>query len=405
MDLTSLAKQYKTPLYVYDFNLLRENFLSFKNAFSGKKALICYALKANSNLSLLRFLSSLGAGADCVSMNEVRRALLAGIPKYKIIFSGVGKKDEEIALALQEDILFINLESFQEMQRVEYIAKSLNIQARVSVRVNPNIDAKTHPYISTGLHQNKFGVEVEEAKAMYLYIKNSSFLKAVGIHFHIGSQLCDLDPIVQASNKIADLYYSLLALGLEIKFFDIGGGLGIAYEEEKIISLQDYAQGIFSTLKAEDEPTIVCEAGRRIVGECGIFLTEVIGEKSNGNKRFVIVDGAMNDLIRPSLYQAVHQATLISSHSFHSSSSIPCDIVGPICESGDILARDVILPQTHSGDLIAFANAGAYGFSMSSQYNSRQRAAEVAIYEGKHQLIRTRESFQDLIAKEVECLH
>lgn len=400
MDLKILAKQYGTPLYVYDFDLLKKNFLAFKEAFSGRKSLICYALKANSNLLLLKFLASLGAGADCVSLNEIRRAFLAGIPKYKIIFSGVGKRDDEIEEALKRDILFLNLESSQEMYRVEQIAKDLDLKARVSVRVNPNIDAKTHPYISTGLSENKFGVEIELAKEMYVYIKNSPFMEAVGIHFHIGSQLCELSPILEASTKIATLYRSLLALGLEIKFFDVGGGLGIAYEDENLISLNDYAQGILSTLKG-GEPTIICEAGRRIVGECGLFITQVLGEKENEKKRFVIVDGAMNDLMRPSLYQAVHQARLISSSEAAESL---CDVVGPICESGDYLAKNILLPPTKAGDLIAFSNAGAYGFSMSSQYNSRQRVAEVALSEGEHKLIRKREEFEDLIARELECL-
>ncbi|WP_027327259.1 diaminopimelate decarboxylase [Helicobacter pametensis] len=400
MDFTALSKIYGTPLYIYDFDVLRENFLAFKNAFAGRKALICYALKANSNLSLLKFLASLGAGADCVSIGEVRRALLAGIAPYKIIFSGVGKRDEEILEALQKGILFINLESSQEMHRVEKIAQSLQIKARVSVRVNPNIDAKTHPYISTGLHENKFGVEIEEAKAMYLYIKSSPHLEAVGIHFHIGSQLCELDPILQASQKIAKLYSSLLALGLEIKFFDVGGGLGISYEGQSTIPLYDYAQGILASLGGY-EPTIICEAGRRIVGECGVFLVRVIGEKSNGQKRFVIVDGAMNDLMRPSLYQAIHQATFWGEKRGEES---VCDIVGPICESGDYLAKNVLLPPCAQGDLITFANAGAYGFSMSSQYNSRPRVAEVAISAGEHKLIREREEFEELIEKELKCL-
>lgn len=400
MHTYDLAKKYKTPFYLYDFDKVKANFLSFKEAFSGRKSLICYALKANSNLSLLKFLASLGSGADCVSIGEVRRAILAGIDRYKIIFSGVGKRDDEIEEALREEILFINLESFEEMQRVEQIAKSLQKVARVSVRVNPNIDPKTHPYISTGLHENKFGVEIDVAKEMYIYIKNSPFLKAVGIHFHIGSQLCELDPILQASEKIAELYASLLALGLEILFFDVGGGLGISYDNEQMIPLNDYAQGILASIKG-GEPTIICEAGRRIVGDAGEFITQVIGEKKNGDKRFVIVDGAMNDLMRPSLYGAFHQPRLLDSAQEEMSL---CDIVGPICESGDYLAKNIELPPTKVGDLISFANAGAYGMSMSSQYNSRPRVAEVALIGGEARLIRQRETFEDLIEKELECL-
>lgn len=401
MDLSSLAKLYGTPLYVYDFDQIRENFLAFREAFSGRKFLLCYALKANSNLSLLRFLAKLGAGADCVSIGEVNRAILAGIPRYKIIFSGVGKRDDEIKQALQERILFINVESFEELRRIEKIAQSLDVVARISVRVNPNIDPKTHPYISTGLAENKFGVEIEEAREMYLCIQKSPFLKAVGIHFHIGSQLCDLAPILQALQKIVHFYRSLLTMGLEdLKFFDVGGGLGIAYQNESIISLESYAQGIFSSLKGY-EPTLICEAGRRIVGNAGKFITEVIGQKSNQNKRFVIVDGAMNDFMRPTLYGAKHR---VESLIQRGGEETLCDIVGPVCESGDYLIKDVLFPQVKAGDLIALSDVGAYGFSMASQYNSRPRVAEVALIEGKAFLIRERETFQDLIQRELACL-
>lgn len=400
MDFCSLAKTYQTPLYVYDFDKIGENFLAFKEAFSGRKSLICYALKANSNLSLLAYLASLGAGADCVSIGEIKRALLSGIPNYKIIFSGVGKRDEEIKEALLENILFINLESYEEMCRVEKIAQMLGMKARISVRVNPNIDAKTHPYISTGLYENKFGVELDVAKQMYIYAKASEFLEPVGVHFHIGSQICDLSPIAQASQKIADFLKSLLALKLEIKFFDVGGGLGISYENEEIIGLYEYAQSILATLK-DCEPTIICEPGRRIVGDGGYFVTKVIGEKRNSHKRFVIVDGAMNDFMRPSLYQARHQCFVVGQEKEEGES---CDVVGPICESGDYLAKNIQLPQTHSGDLIVFENAGAYGYSMSSNYNTRTRPAEVAIIGGMPKLIKKRESLQSLWANELELL-
>lgn len=400
MDLTSLAQSYGTPLYVYDFNQVKENFLAFSKVFSGRKFLLCYALKANSNLSLLRFLARLGSGADCVSIGEVNRAILAGIPKYKIIFSGVGKRDDEIMQALEEGILLINVESFEELKRVEEIAQNFKKIARVSVRVNPNIDPKTHPYISTGLVENKFGVEIQEAKEMYFYIQKSLFLKAVGIHFHIGSQLCDLDPILQALEKIAEIYRSLLAMGLEdLRFFDVGGGLGIAYQNEEIISLESYAQGIFSNLKGY-EPTLICEAGRRIVGNAGKFITRVIGQKSNQNKRFVIVDGAMNDFMRPTLYGARHRVENLKRDG----EQTLCDIVGPICESGDYLIKDILFPQSQAGDLIVFSDVGAYGFSMASQYNSRPRAAEVALIGEEAFLIRERETFQDLIQREFVCL-
>lgn len=318
--LHELARTHGTPLYVYDMERIKRNFLSFKQAFSGRKSLICYALKANANLSILKLLAQLGSGADCVSIGEVRRALLAGIPRYKVIFSGVGKRDDEIEEALRENILFLNVESFEELKRIESIAKSLvdshtnpspeSTRARISIRVNPNIDAKTHPYISTGLHENKFGVDIDTAKQMYLYAHKSSMLEPVGIHFHIGSQLTELSPLIEASHKIAQLARSLVALGISLRFFDIGGGLGIRYEDEKPIDLYAYAQGILGTLSGCDW-TIICEPGRRIVGDGGLLLTQVIGQKHTSQKRFVIVDAGMNDLMRPALYGAFHQPILL----------------------------------------------------------------------------------------------
>ncbi|PAF46835.1 diaminopimelate decarboxylase [Helicobacter sp. 12S02634-8] len=405
MDFFALAQKYQTPLYVYDFDRIKQQFLDFKQAFAGRKSLICYALKANSNLSVVHTLSALESGADCVSIGEVKRALLAGIKNYRIIFSGVGKSDTEIKEALKLDILFLNVESAQELARIESVAKELDKKARISIRVNPNIDAKTHPYISTGLHQNKFGVDEPTALKLYMHAKNSPFLEPVGIHFHIGSQLTDLAPLAAATQKIADFARSLLALKIDLKFFDIGGGIGITYTNETPIASYDYAQMALKALKGLDL-TIICEPGRYIVGESGYLLTQVLYEKHTQDKRFVIVDGAMNDLMRPSLYQAVHKArayrkVLGQKEPFQESL---CDVVGPICESGDYLAKDIALPPLDSGDLVVFENAGAYGFSMSSNYNTRPRAAEVGILGGKDKLIRRRERFEDLIASELEIL-
>lgn len=404
-----LAKKYKTPLYIYDFDGIKDRVSEFKQAFKARKSLLCYALKANSNLSLLSFLAKLDCGADCVSVNEVKRALLAGIPKYKIIYSGVGKNDDDIKEALDSDILFINIESKMELLRVEYIAKMMNKCARIGIRVNPDVDAKTHPYISTGLKENKFGVDMDSAKAMYIYANNSKYLNPIALHFHIGSQLLDSTPIMQSMEKVVDLVFGLLALKIDLKFIDIGGGIGIRYENEKTIDLYSYAQGILKALNGLDL-SIIVEPGRYIVGNNGILVSKVIYEKHNKDKRFCIVDAAMNDLLRPSLYNAKHGIRHISMDN--EIVEIPpllkdkndfidkADIVGPICESGDYLAKNIALPPTKSGDLIVIESAGAYGFSMSSNYNSRTKCAEVALSGGKDRLICKRESFEDLIANE-----
>jgi len=401
MDFNALANTYGTPLYVYDIDAMRRQYDKLKEAFRGRKSLIAYAVKANSNLSVVKTFAELGAGADCVSIGEVRRAMMAGVPKYKVIFSGVGKRDDEIKEAIERDILYINVESEAELGRVEMIAKTLGIAARISIRVNPNIDPKTHPYISTGLHDNKFGVEIDTAKRMYIRANASEWLDPVGIHFHIGSQLTELDPIREASEIVADLVRSLkAAVGIELKFFDIGGGLGIRYKEETTIEPYNYAQAILSTLTGMDI-TVVCEPGRFLTANAGYFLTKVLYEKQNGTKRFVVVDGAMNDLIRPSLYNAYHY---IAPADAHEAEATPADIVGPVCESGDFLAKNYPLPPMQHNELLIVHSAGAYGFGMGSNYNTRGRSAEVAVQGGRARLIRDRESFEDLIAPELKYL-
>ncbi len=398
LDITSLVKKYDTPLYLYDFNNITNRYEELKEAFGGKKSLVAYAVKSNSNLAVIRHLANLGAGADCVSIGEVRRALKAGVKKYRIIFSGVGKRDSEIREALEEDILLINLESEAEMKRVEMIAAELGKEARISIRVNPNVDPKTHPYISTGLHENKFGVSLDTAKRMYIYAKKSEHLNPVGIHFHIGSQLTELAPITEACGIVADLVRSLDAIGIEIKFFDIGGGLGVVYDNETTIIPADYARAIISQIKGLDV-TIISEPGRYMMANSGIFLTSVLYEKVNGDKRFVIVDGAMNDLIRPSLYDAYHKIEAVQKEGEKS----PADVVGPVCESGDFLGKNVALPPLDHHDILVVHSAGAYGFTMSSNYNTRGRAAEVAILDGKDYLIRERETFEDQVRLEESC--
>ncbi len=395
IDFQELAKKYSTPLYVYDFDIIKNQYKLLKDAFKAKKSLICYAIKANSNLSVIKHLKNLGAGCDCVSIGEVKRALRVGIDSYKIIFSGVGKRDDEIKEALKYEILMINVESEAELLRVELIAKELKKCARISIRVNPNIDPKTHPYISTGLHDNKFGVDIDSAKRMYIKAKNSPHLNPVGVHFHIGSQLTQIEPIYESSKIVANLVRELKSLKIDIKFFDIGGGLGISYKDETLIKPYDYAQAILSTLSGLDV-TVICEPGRFLVGKSGYFLTKVLYEKTNSNKRFVIVDGAMNDLLRPSLYNAYHKIEVLNQNQEFSKA----DLVGPVCESGDFFAKDIDLPKTAHDDLIVIKDAGAYCFSMSSNYNSRARAAEVAVENNQDRLIREREVFEDLIKQE-----
>ena len=400
IDFKALAKEHKTPLYIYDFDYMSAQYSELKDSFKARKSILCYAVKANSNLSVVQHFAKLGAGADCVSIGEVRRAFLAGIPAYKIIFSGVGKSDDEIREAIEKDILYINVESEAELGRVELIAKELNCVSRISIRVNPNIDPQTHPYISTGLHDNKFGVDLTSAKRMYIKANNSEHLDPVGIHFHIGSQLTELKPIYESAEIVADLVRSLEKIKIELKFFDVGGGLGVKYDDETLIDTYDYAQAILATLKGLDL-TVICEPGRFLTANAGYFVSKVLYEKQNGTKKFVVIDGAMNDLLRPALYSAYHKIEAITEST---SEPRAVDIVGPVCESGDFFAKDYQLPELAHNDLIVVHSAGAYGFGMGSNYNTRGRSAEVAIQGGNSRVIRRREAFEDLIALETEFL-
>ncbi len=400
IDFRSLTDEFKTPLYIYDLDYMSEQYNKLKESFKGRKSIVAYAVKANSNLSVVQHFAKMGSGADCVSIGEVRRAFKAGIPAYKIIFSGVGKSDDEIREAIESDILYINVESEAELGRVEMIAKELQTVSRISIRVNPNIDPKTHPYISTGLHDNKFGVDLQSAKRMYIMANNSEFLDPVGIHFHIGSQLTELTPIRESAEIVADLVRSLATIKIDLKFFDIGGGLGIRYDDETLIEPYEYAQAILGCLTALDL-TVLCEPGRFLTANAGYFVSKVLYEKQNGEKKFVVVDGAMNDLLRPSLYGAYHKIEAITEATGEARA---VDIVGPVCESGDFFAKDYPLPELAHNDLVVVHSAGAYGFGMGSNYNTRGRSAEVALQGGKAKLIRRRESFEDLIALEEEFL-
>ena len=400
IDFKQLAQEYKTPLYIYNLDYMTEQYTELKDAFKARKSILCYAVKANSNLSVVRHFAKMGSGADCVSIGEVRRAFLAGIPAYKIIFSGVGKSDDEIREAIEKDILYINVESEAELGRVALIAEELKKKARISIRVNPNIDPQTHPYIATGLHDNKFGVDLNSAKRMYIRANNSENLDPVGIHFHIGSQLTELKPIYESAEIVADLVRSLQNINIELKFFDVGGGLGVKYDNETLIPTYDYAQAILGTLKGLDL-TVICEPGRFLTANAGYFVSKVLYEKQNGEKKFVVIDGAMNDLLRPALYKAYHKIEAITDAT---TEARRVDIVGPVCESGDFFAKDYPLPELAHNDLVVVHSAGAYGFGMGSNYNTRGRSAEVAVEAGEARLIRRRESFDDLIALEKEFL-
>jgi len=399
IDYKGLVEKYGSPLYMYDFDYIENRYRTLKEAFAGKKSLINYAVKANSNLSVIQHLAKLGAGADCVSIGEVRRALDAGVDRYKIIFSGVGKRDDEIEEALKRDILMLNLESEAEMRRVEMVAKALGKEARISIRVNPNIDPQTHPYISTGLHENKFGVEIDMAKRMYIYANKSEYLNPVGIHFHIGSQLTNLDPIKESAMIVADLVRSLRAIKIDIKFFDVGGGIGVVYDDETPIPERAYTEAISEATKGLDV-TLLCEPGRYMVANAGAFFTKVLYEKNNDGKRFVIVDGGMNDLIRPSLYNAYHKIEAVGAEG----EKTPADVVGPVCESGDFFGKNVPLPPLNHNDIIVVQSAGAYGFTMASNYNTRPKPAEIALQGGTDRLIRRRETYEDQVRLEKEFL-
>lgn len=397
--MQEIIKDIKTPFYLYDFDVIKERFLSIKNSLNGVSSNIFYAVKANSNLSLLKFLKELDSGFDCVSVNEIKRALLIGAKPYKIIFSGVAKSKEDLEFALQEKILYINIENQAELDLLEECAKNLNTVANISIRVNPNVDAKTHPYISTGLKENKFGVSLDIARKMYLKAHKSEYLNPIACHFHIGSNLLDLSPIIQSAKIIKDFVTSLNSAGLNIRFFDIGGGIGVSYLKDEI---EPNIKDFFNQIKAIAKDYTICtEPGRYIVANAGYLVTKVLYEKINENKRFVIVDAAMSELIRPSLYNAKHEIICFKDDLANSSKA---DVVGGVCESGDFLAKDVVLPSLNSQDYLIVKSAGAYGYVMSSNYNSRTKIAEYAIINGKIKLINKAEDFMQMIKGEVECL-
>lgn len=392
-----LAERFGTPLYVYSTRTLARHYRAFDSAMQGLDHLTCFSVKANGNLGLLRLMGRLGAGVDIVSGGELHRALKAGIEPRKIVFSGVGKQEHEIREALATDILMFNVESAQEMEMIGRIAAEMSREARISIRINPDVDPKTHPYISTGLKKNKFGLDILEATGLYLLAKEMPFLEPVGIDCHIGSQLTQIGPFAQALGKLLDFVDQLRQTGVTIRYFDLGGGLGITYNDEEPPLPEELGRVIAKSL-AGKPLTVILEPGRAIAGNAGILVTRVLYTKRTAVKKFVIVDAAMNDLVRPSFYGAYHRIGEVSPQARQLE---VVDVVGPICESSDFLAQDRALPALKPGECLAVFSAGAYGFTMSSQYNSRPRAAEVMVDGDQTALIRRRETYDDLIALEV----
>jgi len=399
VPLRRIAEAVGTPCYVYSHARLLRQFRAFDAAFNDVPHFVAYAIKANSNVALLRLLAKEGAGGDIVSGGELYRALQAGIEPRRIVFAGVGKTDDEIRYALRSDILMFNVESSAELLAIDRVAADLKTTARVALRINPDIDPKTHPYISTGLKKSKFGISAERALDEFKLATTLTHIEIVGVHKHIGSQLTQVSPFVDALKKILGLVEQLKGIGVQIRYLNVGGGLGITYQDETPPQPQDLAQAI-SPLVKDLKCVLIFEPGRSIVGNAGVLVTTVLYHKANPEKTFLIVDAAMNDLIRPSLYGAYHEIKPAREPQGKGKRPVLADVVGPVCESGDFLAKDRMMPLADPGELLVVMSAGAYGFSMASNYNSRPRAPEVLVRDGEFHVIRAREDFADLVRGE-----
>jgi len=396
VPVAHIAKAVGTPLYIYSYKTLERHFLVFDGAFKGIPHITCYSCKANSNIAILKVMGGLGGGTDIVSGGELYRALQAGISPQKIVFSGVGKTEVEIKSAVKAGILMINVESADELAATRRVAREMKKKIPLSVRVNPQIDAKTHPYITTGLKKNKFGVLWDEAYRLYHEMQADEYLDPIGISSHIGSQILELGPFVEAIQSLKKMVLQLREEGIPVAYIDIGGGLGITYKDELPPQPGDYGKIIEKELKGMGL-TVILEPGRVLVGNSGILVTQLLYRKQGPGKTFYIVDGAMNDLVRPAFYDAYHEIIPVNRET---GTDIKTDIVGPICESGDFFAKDRNVADLQRGEFLAIMGAGAYGFSMSSNYNSRRRAAEVLVKGKEFFVIRKRESFKDLIRGE-----
>lgn len=396
VPVSDIAREVGTPFYLYSHATLRQHFRAFEDAFADMKHLTCFSMKSNSNLAILRLFAQEGGGVDIVSGGELYRALKAGVEPEKIVFSGVGKQDEDIEYALKSDIFMFNIESAQEVLKLDEMAGRIGKKVRVSIRVNPDVDPETHPYISTGLKKNKFGIDVNDALEQYTIAAGMKNLVVLGISCHIGSQLTQVEPFIDALRKLEKLVQRLRGAGIRIDYLDLGGGLGITYDTEEPPHPREYAGAVKEALKVEDL-TLILEPGRVIVGNAGILVTKVLYTKSTRENTFFIVDAAMNDLIRPTLYDSYHS---IQPVKITGREKVKADIVGPICESADFFAKGREVVSSEPGELMAIMSAGAYGFSMSSNYNSRPRASEVMVKQDRFYTIRAREVFKDLVRGE-----
>lgn len=392
-----IAEEVGTPFYLYSHATLVRHFQVFNEAFQGIPHIVCFAVKANANLAILNLFANMGGGADVVSGGELFRALRAGIPPERIVFAGVGKTRQEMVEALKSDILMFNVESSEELALLNQVAASLGTKARVALRINPDVDPKTHPSISTGLKKSKFGIDISQALEGYEAARRLPQIEIVGVHQHIGSQIVEVGPFVEALLRIANLIGLLRERGIRVRYLDVGGGLGITYKDEAPPPPGEFARALIGTVK-DLGCTLILEPGRVIVGNAGILVTKVLYLKRTGVKNFLVVDAGMNDLIRPTLYGSYHG--IIPVRRGDGRSTLTADVVGPICESGDFLAKDRILPEVRPGELLAVMSAGAYGFTMSSNYNARPRAPEVLVKGDRFLIIRERETYEDLIRGE-----
>ena len=396
VPVPDIAREVGTPFYLYSHQTLRDHFRVFDTAFAEVPHIVCFAVKANSNIAILRIFVREGGGVDLVSGGELYRALKAGVDPGKIVYSGVGKRDDEIDFALRTGILMFNVESSQELLAIQARAEKMGVKAGIALRVNPDVDPQTHPHISTGLKENKFGLNVEASLKAYLEAAKLKNIDVKGISCHIGSQVTKMSPFIDALGRLKELMGHLRKEGIKIRYLDLGGGLGITYDREVAPHPSEYARAIIDASR-ELDCTFIFEPGRVIVGNAGILVTRVLYNKQNDGKRFIVVDAGMNDLIRPSLYDSHHEIRPVVRRK---KKEFPADVVGPICESGDFLAKGRPLPEFENGELMAVMSAGAYGFSMSSCYNSRPRVPEILVRGDHWDVIRKRESYEDLVRGE-----